>query len=150
MPITFTQAQVREALGLPPETMRHWRKVLPPLASRTRRKPFTPGDMVALAAIRELVRSVGVNSSALAPCAASIFALCNERPWHSLTQYRLEIEGATAQLAPLRSPPSFKRSPLVIIPLSILIQELSRDLRPFELAQTELNFPLATVRRARR
>jgi hypothetical protein len=150
MPLRFTQAQVRKVLNLPPETMRHWRKVLPPLASRARRAPFSHGDIVALSAIRELVRSVGVNSSALAPCAASIFALCNDKPWHALAQCRLQIEGTAAQLIPLRSAPALKRHPLVMIPLSPLIEELSRDLSTRERAQPELKFPLATVRRVRR
>ena len=150
MPVRFTQNQVRKAVNLPPETMRHWRKVLPPLMSRPRRAPFSHGDVVALAAIRELVRGLGVNSSSLAPCAASIFRLCNDKPWHALAQSRLQIEGAAAQLVPLRSTPTLKRSPVVMLPLGPLIEGLSQGLSTRELEQPELKFPLTAVRRLRR
>lgn len=150
MLVSFTQAQVRKVLNIPPETMRHWRKVLPPLAVRPRRATFSHGDIVALAAVRELVRSTGVNSSALAPCAGSIFALCNEKPWHALAQYRLQIEGAVAELVPVRSVPTLKRAPVVMLPLSPLIEELGQGLLGNEAIQPELKFPLTALRRHKR
>lgn len=150
MPIHFTQSQVRKVLNLQPETMRHWRKVLPPLARRTRRAPFTQGDMVALAAIKELVRTAGVNSSTLAPCAASIFTLCNGKPWHALAQYRLQIEGASVQLLPLRTFPALSKSPLILLLLGPIIEELRQGLLGDEGDQSELKFPLAVLRRQKR
>jgi hypothetical protein len=150
MSVEFTQSQVRKVVSIPPETMRHWRKVLPPLAKRPRRTPFSHGDIVALAVVRELVRSAGIGSSALAACAESIFALCNGKPWHALAQCRLQIEGATAELAPVRSAPMLKRGPVVMLPLSPLIEELGRGLLGGERKQSELRFPPTVLRKQRR
>jgi hypothetical protein len=150
MPAHLTQVQVRKVLNLPTETMRHWRKVLPPLARRARRAPFSHGDLVALAAIRELVRSVGLNSSALAPCSGSIFSLCNEKPWPALAQCRLEIEGQTASLTHARASYGVRRKPVVLLPLGPLIEALGKDLPRREAAQAELRFPPTALRRQRR
>lgn len=150
MPASFTQVQVRNVLHLPPETMRHWRKVLPPLLRRARRTPFSQGDLVALAVIRELVRTLGLNSSALAPCAAAIFSLCNEKSWPALAQCRLEIEGPTVSLAHVRSPEMVRRIPIILLPLGPLVEGLSKELPGVETAQSELRFPPTALRRQRR
>lgn len=150
MPATFTQVQVRKVLDLLPETIRHWRKVLPPLSRRPRRVRFSQGDLVALAVVRELVRNLGLNSSALAPSATAIFSLCNEKPWPALAQCRLEIEGQTASLAHARSPEMARRNPVILVPLRPLVEGLSRELSVRETAQSELRFPPTALRRQRR
>jgi hypothetical protein len=150
MPASLTQVQVRKILNLPPETMRHWRKVLPPLARRARRAPFSYGDLVALAAIRELVRSVGMNSSALAPSAAAIFFLCNEKSWPALAQRRLEIGGRAATLAHARESHAGRRNPVVVLPLGPLIEALNKELPHADNPQSELRFPPTVQRRQRR
>jgi hypothetical protein len=150
MPARLTQVQVRQVLNLPTETMRHWRKVLPPLARRVRRAPFSHGDLVALAAVRELVRNVGLSSSALAPTAAQIFSLCNEKSWPALAQYRLEIERQTASLAHAGASHGSRRNAVVILPLAPLIEALSKELPRTEAVQSELRFPPTALRRPRR
>jgi hypothetical protein len=150
MSVEFTQSQVRNVVRIPPETMRHWRKVLPPLARRARRASFSHGDIVALAVVRELVRNAGISSSALAACADSIFSICNGRPWHSLAQCRLQIERKTAELVPIRSAPVLKKNPVVMLPLGPLIEELGQDLLGGERKQSELMFPPTILRKQRR
>jgi hypothetical protein len=150
MLVRFTQAQVRKILDLPPETFRHWRKVLPPLANRARRTPFSHGDLVALAAIRELVRGTGVNSSALAPYAGAIFTLCNDRPWPALARCRLQINGNVADLVSIRAALPMSRRPIVLLSLGPLVGELGQSLLGTESSQRELKFPLTAVRRQRR
>src|SRR5262249_18787662 len=128
---------------------RHWRKVLPPLA-RPRRARFSQGDLVALAAIRELVRGAGIAISAIVPCSTKIFSLCNDKSWPALAQFRLQIEGQSAQLVLVRSAPALKRSPVILLSLGPLIEELARKLSITLPAQSELRFPLTALRRQRR
>lgn len=140
--VQFTQAQARKVLDLPEETVRHWRKVLPPLAQRPRRTPLSHGDLVALAAIRELVRKYRMNVSALAPVAEAIFTCCNSRPWPALATCRLQIDGLRAELRPVKSVPALKSGTVILIPLAPLIDELGQGLLGAERDQSDLRFPL--------
>ena len=145
MPVELTQASVREILAIPQETMRHWRKVLPALASRGRLAKLSAGDLVALAIIRDLVRTSGINASAIAPYASSLFDVCNSRPWHALVRSRLQIEGMSVHLVPALSMPPNARGPLISIQLRHVIQDLVDRLGARPGDQIELMFPLATV-----
>jgi hypothetical protein len=145
----FTQAEVRDLLAIAPETMRHWRKVFPPLRDRPRRTKFSAGDLIALGAIRELVRKAGINSSSLAPCAATIFELCNSQAWHSLARLKLQVEGADASIVPERAAAFPSSGPVVWMPLRSLVEELADRLGGEAVAQSELKFPLISVRKRR-
>jgi hypothetical protein len=145
----FTQSQVRDLLAIAPETMRHWRKVFEPLSNRRRRAKFSPGDLVALATIRELVRGVGINSSALAPRANEIFDLCNSQAWHALSRQRLQIEKHSVSLVPARSALLGSSGPIVCLALGPIIEQLSNRVGRQVAAQIELDFPLVSVRKRR-
>jgi hypothetical protein len=150
MSVEFTQARVREILSIPTETMRHWRKVLPSLAERRRHAKLSAGDLLALAIIRELVRVAGINSSAIAPYAASIFAICNSRPWHALAQNRVQIEGELARLVPANSAAPVARGPVILIQLNHVVEQLVSRLGARSAEQIELSFPLSAVSGRRR
>lgn len=139
--VQFTQVQARKILNLSEETMRHWRKALPPLAQRPRRTPLSHGDLVALAAIRQLVHGYAMNVSALVPVAEAIFTSCNSKPWPALASCRLQIEGSRADLKPLKSTPTLKARAVILIPLAPLIDELGQGLLGVEQDQSELRFP---------
>jgi hypothetical protein len=130
--------------------MRHWRKVLPLLAERRRHAKLSAGDLLALAVIRELVRVAGINSSAVAPYAASLFAICNSRPWHSLAQSRVQIEGEVAKLVSANSPAPVVSGPVISIQLSHIIEHLVDRLEARSAEQIELSFPLSAVSGRRR
>jgi hypothetical protein len=58
--IQFTQEQARTATGIPPETLRHWRKLIPYLAQKSGKAArFTFSDLVGLAVTYELIRTFG-------------------------------------------------------------------------------------------
>jgi hypothetical protein len=145
MPVGLTQARVREILAIPPETMRHWRKVLPSLAQRPPHSKFSTGDLVALAVIRELVRAAGISSSAIAPYASALFAICNSHPWHSLARNRIQIVGDMARLVPAKSTAPIVNGPVISIQLSHVVEELVRRLGEGSAEQIELSFPLSAV-----
>jgi hypothetical protein len=150
MSVEFTQARVREIIAIPTETMRHWRKVLPSLAERRRHAKLSAGDLLALAVIRELVRVAGINSSAIAPYAATLFTICNSRPWHSLAQSRIQIEGEVAKLVSSNSAAPVVSGPVISIQLSHIIEQLVGRLGARSAEQIELSFPLSAISGSRR
>jgi hypothetical protein len=61
-PIQFTQEQARTATGIPPETLRHWRKLVPYLAHKSGKAArFTFSDLVGLTVTYELIQTFGIS-----------------------------------------------------------------------------------------
>jgi hypothetical protein len=142
MAAQFNQSEMREVLNLPPETVRHWRRVLPPLAQRTRRVPFSTGDLVALALVRKLVHDFGLNVSALAAQSNELFRLCNRRPWPALAQCRLEIAANFARFVPVDAKNQPSVEPYVVVSVGPIIELISAALLRERDVQAELIFPL--------
>ena len=81
----FTVGQLRETIGISPETFRHWKRVLPPFAARVGRTPaFSWGDLLSAAVINHLTDHCGVRVGHLATVAQKIVDLCNATPWTAL------------------------------------------------------------------
>ena len=81
----FTVGQLRETIGISPETFRHWKRVLPPFAARVGRTPaFSLGDLLSAAVISHLTDHCGVRVGHLATVAQKIADLCNAAPWAAL------------------------------------------------------------------
>lgn len=84
-PVHYTQAQMRETVGLSLETYRHWRRVLPPLATkRGRAACFTVGDLLAASTLNRLTETAGVRVGHLSDVSTAIFNICNTSPWAAL------------------------------------------------------------------
>lgn len=78
----YTQAQIRDVLGVTVETIRHWRKVLHPLKERAgRAATFTFGDLLALGVVHRLTVGLDLAVSSLQPAARSLFTICNDGDW---------------------------------------------------------------------
>ena len=75
----FTQAQVLGFTWLSKEAMRHWKIVLAPLLGRDGRSAsFSLGEILALAALAEATRTLGIAISAITPFAEQFFNLVEE------------------------------------------------------------------------
>ena len=95
----FTPGQLRQLLALPQETFRHWKKAIPPLADRNGYTPcFSPGDLLALALIKELVDDAGVKVSALAQITPQLFDVCNRHGWTQLERSVVVLELSTKKV----------------------------------------------------
>jgi hypothetical protein len=148
--VRFSQAQVREMLGLEPETMRHWRKALPALAGRPRKAPYEHADLLAIAVVKRLVRDLGLPVSELAGVDEELFSLCRGTRWPQLSRCRLRLEGGEGiKLEPLGAPPNLGTGAVVLLPLGPIIAELSRPLLGPARPQGELRFPLTAQSRRR-
>jgi len=128
--MNYTPGQLRKALGIGPETYRHWKKALPPFCRETGHSPcFTPGDLLAAALIKNIVIDYGLKVSLLAEIAKDLFELCNSCSWPMLERsllivdiagklIRLQAEGDRLELC----------NPAIIFPLRRMLQDLRQTL----------------------
>jgi hypothetical protein len=71
----YTQGQVRDLRDIPVETFRTWREMLPALGRHRGHGPtLTPGDIVSLAVIAEIVRDYGIKIGTVATRLSEILA----------------------------------------------------------------------------
>lgn len=138
-----------DAIGLTPQTLRHWRAVLPPLKGRSAHHPcFSAGDLLALRTLQAWVNGTGGRIGQLEASSQGLFALCMEEPWPRIEQsflaYDLEADSweLVTEGAPLRWP-----NGVVLLPIGRLARELREQLIGNRSAsmQKALEFPLMDV-----
>ena len=130
MTVLYTPGQLRNAVAIPQETYRHWKKALAPFARGRGHSPcFSSGDMVAAAVIRLLAIDLSVRVSGLAPIASALFELCNASPWPVLERTKILIslnEPSVRLVAELGD--ALSDHPLVIVPLRAVVAQLREQL----------------------
>lgn len=137
----YVPAQVREALGISEETLRHWRGSLEPLSGRRGYGPcFSPRDLLALKVIAQL-HQLGIPMRRLRSSAQQLFDLCDQGPWFALAERALVFYGESFEL--LRPTELAIMPPItsVLIPLRPLIDALHASLAESPPAQPEIAFP---------
>lgn len=114
-PVHYTQAQVRETVGLSLETYRHWRRVLPPLVAKGGRAAcFSIGDLMATSILHRLTETAGVRVGHLSDVAAAIFEICNTSPWAVLVGTTLWVDLEQRTCSVERAPKSYQDANLVL------------------------------------
>ena len=99
MTVRYTPGQLRDAAAVPPETYRHWKKVLAPLRRDTRQSPcFTAGDLLAVALVRTMTGSF-LRVGAISAIAEELFRLCNDTSWPILERSCMVVDLANQRLA---------------------------------------------------
>lgn len=89
----FTPGQVREMLPISQDAYRHWRGALSPLRGRNGHTAcFTPGDLLAMAAVKAFTEDVGIRVGNLQPVSVDVFEHCNQHPWAALERSALIFE----------------------------------------------------------
>jgi len=150
--VQFTQDQARSLVGISAETLRYWRRVVPYLASKPGKPArFSFADLVALAATREAVGSLGLRISRISLGVDALFRLFAEAPWHSL-------DGAVAALSPKAAELHYwddvsrmgLAGPTILIPCGPMVQRLRDELLPSAATEVQqyLPFPPQSVRSA--
>lgn len=145
----FTVGQLRETVGLSEETFRHWKRVLPPLRSRTgRAATFSVGDLLAAAIFQHLTDHCGVRVGHLASVASKAFELCNSAPWTALDGKLLIIDLSNGECLVARDLSEMTGADaLMVCFLTPIIGKLRDTLLKDQipLAQTRLRFPMVEV-----
>lgn len=147
-PVQYTQAQVRETVGLSLETYRHWKRVLPSLATKGGRAArFSVGDLMAATILHRLTDTAGVRVGHLRDVSAAIFEICNTSPWAALvgTTLSLNLEQRTCSVE--RAPKSHQDSNLVLsCRLDPILGQLRDALLRGQSGQTQAELLLPPVR----
>lgn len=146
----YTQSQVRDLLGITVDTFRVWREAIPALHQHKGHAPtFTPGDIVALAALSDLIGLFGIRVGFLSSQFNEMFLVCRGMSWQSLRDCvflvhsnEFRLVNSTDPLLPLR------QHPIVCVPCAPIIDRLQISLLATEVhqAQGHLSLPPTAVR----
>ena len=143
----YTPGQVRQALGLPQETLRHWRAVFSSLDGIRGQGPaYRPSQILALAIIKRLVDDCGLPVGALKGVDAELFEVAQSRHWTVLEQGSLlvfpgrgavEFIDGRAEVA--------GDQPFILLPLAPVIAQLRRALTGMEVLDDQQSFAFRPV-----
>lgn len=147
--IQYTQDQMRTLTGVSAETVRHWRKTVPYLASKTGKAArFSFSDLLGLAVTSEMVGSLGVHICSVSASVDALFNLLSTEGTAALDGTVVLITSTTVTLHPSGS--QYVNSltlPTLAIPLDPLVARLQQHILPARpaSAQAMLPFPLEAV-----
>lgn len=149
--IQFTQDQARMLAGVSVETVRHWRKTIPYLSSKTGKSArFSFSDLLGLAVANELVNSFGVHIAAVSAGADSLFRLLAACSPASLDGAIVLITATDAVLyeSITGRVDQMPAKPALLIPLAPLMARIHRHVLPVMpvSSQAVLPFPPEIVR----
>ena len=147
MTVRYTPSQLRDAVAVPTETYRHWKRALAPLRRDTRQRPcFTAGDLLAVSLVRALTR-FSIRVGAISAIAEDLFRICNDTSWPILERSRLIVDLPRQRLDLQPESEDTRFDTLVLVcPLKPLVGHLRTVLfadGPPD--QQRLNFPLASL-----
>lgn len=147
--MNYTQSQIRELLSISVDALRTWRDAIPALAEHKGHAPsFTPGDVVALAIVAELVRDFGVRVGTVGRRFDQLFKECRGKSWLSLESSVALIQADSIRLVDVGPParPSRDASTLSV-PCGPIVSRLQAALAATEtdVHQGNLQFPLTAI-----
>lgn len=146
----YTQGQVRDLLDLSVDGLRTWRELIPALAAHKGHGPtFTPGDVVVLAIIGELVKDYGVRVGLMATRFDQLFTECRGRSWVSLETCVVMFSRNAVRVADASAPraPGSDAATAIGIPCAPIVTRLRIALVASEVEQQQgyLQFPPTAV-----
>ena len=149
--IQFTQEQVRTVTGIPPETLRHWRKIVPYLARRSGKAArFTFSDLVGLAVTREIIDTFGVSITTVQAGVETLFRVLAESQPSLLHRGVVIMTATTARLYRPNQAIKLELSvPALVVPCRPHVERMQKCLLPGRRTdeQPGLPFLLRAVRR---
>jgi hypothetical protein len=149
--VKFTPSQTQALVGLTAETLRYWKKHLPPIAAKRGHAPcYSRGEVLALIVVRRLVRDFKMDVSVLGANAPKLFEVCSSSSqWPRLVPQWLVVtaSGVVSARESLSEP--LLVDPAVVFPVEVAIRELddkltAQDAEP----QLELSLPPVVISRA--
>ncbi|MBX9795434.1 hypothetical protein [Sphingomonas sp.] len=144
----YTQSQIRELLSISVDAFRTWRDAIPALALHKGHAPsFTPGDVVAMAIVTELVRDFGVRVGAVGDRFDQLFKECGEKSWLSLENCVALIEADNFRLVDASLARRAPDASTLCVPCAPIIARLRAALTATEVDQVQghLQFPPTSV-----
>jgi hypothetical protein len=126
----LTPGQIRQILGLSPDTFRHWKAALPPLTDRNGHRPcFSHGDLFAMALVRALTEDAGVRVGALQAVSVRLFEQCGRQSWAGLERSILvmELPRVKVEFVPEHNVPQLDRIG-ILVPCGPIVADLRQAL----------------------
>lgn len=146
----YTQSQIRELLSISVDALRTWRDAVPALAAHKGHAPsFTPGDVVAMAIMADLVRDFGVRVGSVAGRFDQLFRECHGMSWLALEPCVALIEADTVRLVDAGAPPHLSPDAATLcVPCAPIVSRLRSALTATEVetVQGYLQFPPTAIR----
>lgn len=143
----FTPSQTLALVGITGETLRYWKKCMPPLAGKRGHAPcYTRAEIVGLIVVRRLVRDFRMDVSVMAAQSETLFGLCAAQ-WalQSRRLMRVTCDGRITAHEALAASDFFEA--VIVFPLDMAIQELDDRLNEQEGEfQMELGLPPVSVK----
>lgn len=144
--IQFTQDQARTLTGVSAETMRHWRKTIPYLCTKSGKVArFSFTDLMGLAVTQELVNSFGVHIAVLRNGVDALFRLLAASRPASLEGAIVLVTATDAVIYEPESGRGFQALGQIalMVPLTPLITKMQRHVLPMApvSVQATLLFP---------
>lgn len=140
--VKYTPSQVRQAVGLRSETLRHWRGTFGFLQDIRGHGPiYRPSQILALAVIKRLVQDCGVAVGSLKPVEGELYAAVNGTHWSALESRCLliNLKGGAVTVVDGRSV-AVDDTALLVLPFAPVIAELRRELTGVELLDPQQSF----------
>ncbi len=143
----FTPSQALDLVGITAETLRYWKKTMPPLAKKRGHAPcYSRAEIVGLIVVRRLVKDFRMDVSVLAAQSERLFDLCSAQ-WAlpSRRLLRVMCDGRVTAHEALEGVDFAEAA--IVFPLDTAIQELEDRLNEHEgEMQMELGLPPVSVK----
>jgi hypothetical protein len=147
--VQYTPGQVRQAVKLTQETLRHWRAVFTFLAGiRGQGASYRPAQILTLAIIKRLVEDCGLSVSALKTVEVQLFDVVQTQHWTVLERGSLSFAPSAGEATFIEGrSAAAKDCAIILLPLGPVISELRVALTGMEVldAQPSLHFPPVAV-----
>lgn len=142
--MNYTPQQVLAAVGIGQQTLRYWRKSLPPLLDRQGAACFTFSDLVALKVVQLLVAEAGMAIGAISGMATDLFAACKTpTPGHMTSDIVLVLRPSDQTVKRINRSAWHGGDVLeVVVPLSVCVDELLDSLRDAGELEAQISLPL--------
>lgn len=143
----YTQGQIRELLSISVDAFRTWRDAIPRLVAHKGHAPsFTPGDVVAMAIVGELVRDFGVRVGTVGDRFDQLFRECRDKSWLSLERCVAIIEADGIRLVDSATA-HHPNASTINVPCAPIVARLRSALTASDVEQAQgyLQFPPTVV-----
>jgi hypothetical protein len=142
--IQFTQDQVRTLTGVSSEAVRHWRKAVPYLSSKSGKVArFSFADVIGLAVTLDIVHSLGVHIGTISSGIDSLFRLLSRIGPAAFNSGTVLVTQADAMLYKGERRSFTLAAPAVIVPLEPFVTKIQRQIMPTAKGPASALRPLA-------
>lgn len=145
MGMRYTQSQIRDLLGVSVDAFRVWRHAVPALSAHRGHGPtFTPGEVVAMAVLTELVRDFGLRVGVMGDRLDALFNACRGQSWPFLAGCAIVLSGDQVRIVDVGAPRgAVHAGAQIIIACAPIVDRLQSSLAATETddAQGRLHLP---------